>query len=260
MVGRWQRNGRTEIDRRRLAVLGRMEGRRGGQPRRPPWGLAAFWGRRKLELGSLEEGRRRGFLVGPPKPAVVTGFGGWAPQAPAMAQRYRGRMMAGNGWMEGRRVSGQTPIDPPRACNVGSRPCRKLEFAAALPDFRHTHVSFGPHWGATKAPNRLSTGGKWWGPVLGTRYKRGPKAQAEAMSPAPIALFAGNLGQVVARLAGKTISLRALRTLLKQYKEGQDPSTMTVITIHFANCSPVACLIGNGCLGPVMAGPPLGGH
>jgi hypothetical protein len=168
-----------------------------------PLGPCGVLGPPQAGIRSLEEGRRRGFPVGPPKPAVVTGFGGWAPQAPAMAQRYRGRMMAGNGWMEGRRVSGQTPIDPPRACNVGSRPCRKLEFAAALPDFRHTHVSFGPHWGATKAPNRLSTGGKWWGLVLGTRYKRGPKAQAEAMSPAPIALFAGNLGQVVARLAGK---------------------------------------------------------
>ena len=41
-------NGKTEIVRRRLAVLGRVEGRREGQSRPPPWGLAA--------LGSPEAG------------------------------------------------------------------------------------------------------------------------------------------------------------------------------------------------------------
>ena len=99
----------------------------------------------------------------------------------------RGRMMAGNyqRGMEGRWVSGQCPIDPRRACNVGSRPAASSTSAVALQDLRHTHVRLGRHWGAVKAPNRLPTGGKMVGPRLRYAIQTRPQVQAEAMSPAP---------------------------------------------------------------------------
>ena len=86
MVGRWQRNGKTEIVRRRLAVLGRVEGRCEGQSRRPPWGLAALGAHRKLELSTLE-GRHVSSPVGSPRPAGGAG----SPRAPATTKRRRWR-------------------------------------------------------------------------------------------------------------------------------------------------------------------------
>jgi hypothetical protein len=66
----------------------------------PPGALRRL-GRRKLELGSLEESRRRGsILVGPPKPAACD-----VAASSGDGVRHRGRMMAENGGASFRQAS-----------------------------------------------------------------------------------------------------------------------------------------------------------
>jgi hypothetical protein len=75
-----------------------VEGRRGGQPRRPPWGLAALtaaaswnWGRWRRADGEAQ------FSSALPSLRRPLGLR-WVPQAPARAQRHRGGMMAAEWW------------------------------------------------------------------------------------------------------------------------------------------------------------------
>jgi hypothetical protein len=56
------------------AVGSTMEGRREGQSRRPPWGLTASGGRRKLELVTMVIGGPMGVLSCRPSPSLRRSF------------------------------------------------------------------------------------------------------------------------------------------------------------------------------------------
>src|SRR5215469_15137933 len=131
---------------------GCVEGRRRGSiPADPSWVLRRLMGVASSEL-AVVEGRQASSPTDRPKPAGVAGkpassaegaFSLW----PNDVAKWRWRPCAG--WRADR-VSGQSPIDPPRACDGGWRSSRKLDFVGALLRLRHAYFQIEGRSGRDK--------------------------------------------------------------------------------------------------------------